>query len=47
MFGYYLNNNKMSLYNVIIIYLFGIIGFLFTTLILYNISIIKQKKYIQ
>ena len=47
MFGYYLNKNKMSLYYVIIIYIFGIIGFLFTTLIVYKISIIKQKKYIQ
>lgn len=44
MFGYYLNNKKMSLYNVIIIYIFGIIGFLFTTIILYQISIIEQKK---
>lgn len=44
MFGYYLNNRRMSLYNVIIIYIFGIIGFLFTTIILYQISIIEQKK---
>ena len=44
MFGYYLNNKRMSLYNVIIIYIFGIIGFLFTTIILYQISIIEQKK---
>ena len=47
MLGNYLNNNNISIYKVIIIYLFGIIGFLFTTKILYKISIIKQQKYIQ
>ena len=47
MFGYYLNNNKISIYNIIIIYIFGITGFLFTTITLYHITIKKQKNYNQ
>ena len=46
MFGNYLNNNKIPIYKVIIVYILGIIGFLFTTIILYKISIMKQKKHI-
>ena len=47
LFGYYLNNNKITLLKKKLIYIFGIIGFLFTTIILYKISIIKQKKYLK
>ena len=47
MFGYYLNNKNISLFKLIFIYIFGIIGFFFTTIILYKMSIIKQKKNIK
>ena len=47
MFGYYLNNKNIPLFKIIFIYILGIFGCLFTTIILYKISIIKQKKNIK
>jgi surface polysaccharide O-acyltransferase-like enzyme len=44
-FGYYLNNKKnMKKEIIILFYIAGLIGFVFTTFISYNFCIIKQKK---
>ena len=47
LFGYYLNNNKLSIFKIIFIYICGIIGFVFTTLIFYKFSIKKNTKYLK
>lgn len=45
MFGYYLNNIiKLNIYKKIFIYIFGLIGFYFTVILLYRISILKKIK---
>ena len=45
MLGYYINSKKdFGIINLNLIYFLGILGFLFTTLILYNICIINHKK---
>ena len=43
-YGHYLNNKKFKKKEVIIFYIAGLIGILFTTIICYNFSIIKKKK---
>ena len=43
-YGYYLNNKKFKKKEVIIYYIAGLIGILFTTIICYDFSIIKKKK---
>ena len=46
-FGYYLNNkNEITNYSKILIYINGLLGFLFTTIGLYNACKIKNKKII-
>lgn len=47
LFGYYLNNNKLSILKIIFIYICGIISFFFITLILYKFSIKKNTIYIK
>ena len=44
-FGYYIQKKKkIGLYNRILIYFLGLLGIIFTTIISYNICIIKQQK---
>ena len=47
MMGYYISNKKeFGIINIYLIYFLGILGFFFTTVILYNICIMNQSKLI-